>query len=134
VKPKLKELLKGGSERRHVHSHEVLMQTTRTTKGIAACMLAVQRNHAFFPCIGERERRERSVRKVYTLMLRVLRAENPKYDSTEWQELQKQYGNLERTNRDLLREDEEEEAKAVAKMVIEQAVSLAARICAGQIT
>lgn len=69
------------------------------------------------------------MRKVYTLMLRVLRAENPKYDSTEWQELQKQYGNLERTNRDLLREDEEEEAKAVAKMVIEQAVSLAARMC-----
>jgi hypothetical protein len=79
----------------------------------------------FPPCIGERERRERRVKKVFTLMLHVLRAENPKYDSTEWQELQKQYGNLERTNRDLLREDEEEEAKAVAKMVIEQAVSVA---------
>jgi hypothetical protein len=40
------------------------------------------------------------------------RAENPKYDSTEWDELQKQFGNISETRRDKLHEDDEEEERS----------------------
>eukprot|EP00281_Chroomonas_sp_CCMP1168_P002840 CAMPEP_0206270030 /NCGR_PEP_ID=MMETSP0047_2-20121206/32647_1 /ASSEMBLY_ACC=CAM_ASM_000192 /TAXON_ID=195065 /ORGANISM="Chroomonas mesostigmatica_cf, Strain CCMP1168" /LENGTH=228 /DNA_ID=CAMNT_0053698637 /DNA_START=24 /DNA_END=708 /DNA_ORIENTATION=- len=49
------------------------------------------------------------------------RAENPKYDSTEWDELMKQYGNRERTNRDLLAEDEAEIQARLAETILEEA-------------
>jgi hypothetical protein len=35
------------------------------------------------------------------------RAENPKYDSTEWDELQKKFGNITETRRDKLQEDDD---------------------------
>ena len=40
------------------------------------------------------------------------RAENPKYDTTEWDELQKKFGNITETRRDLLQEDDEADENA----------------------
>ncbi len=40
------------------------------------------------------------------------RAENPKYDTTEWDELQKKFGNITETRRDKLQEDVEAEENA----------------------
>jgi hypothetical protein len=40
------------------------------------------------------------------------RAENPKYDTTEWDELQKKFGNITETRRDKLQEDDEADEKA----------------------